>query len=190
MNVKAKKRGRPRKSPNALTPETIISCAKELMRAEGKIPSIRKISGNLDVDAMAIYHYFANKNALLEAVTVSLVEEIHTPTKENPWQEELLLLCQSYLTLLKEHPGLLEIFLSMTTDGPEEVFHERLRSTLAPLPLDELQLTNLRDLLADYLHGFAFSMACNQTEEALTIKMSNGPLAFLIRAIEREATST
>ncbi|WP_300675249.1 TetR family transcriptional regulator [Desulfoluna sp.] len=158
------------------------------MRTEGKVPSIRKIAGTLNVDAMAIYHYFSNKNALLEAVTVSLVEEIYKPLGENPWQEELKLLCKSYLKLLKDHAGLLKTMLAMTSEGPAAVFTQRFHVALAPLNAKETQLKNALDFLADYLHGFALAMNCNPKDEHLCVDFVDGPLAFYIRTLSLEAS--
>ncbi|MFC5080198.1 helix-turn-helix domain-containing protein [Vibrio thalassae] len=53
--------------------------AKRLMQMDGKIPSIRRLATELNIDAMAIYYYFKNKDELLEAVAVSLVEGIYLP---------------------------------------------------------------------------------------------------------------
>lgn len=161
MSAMGKKRGRPSAAQGQLTPERIILCARQLMQQQGKVPSIRQLTGELGVDAMAIYHYFANKSALLEAVTVSLVEAIYEPQDDGDWQGELHRLCHSYLDLLREHPGLLETMLSMSSFGPAQVFCERLASALSPLELNEAAFVQARDLLADYLHGVAIAMQCN-----------------------------
>ena len=78
MSVKIKKRGRPGADKSQLSAELILNMARQLMRENGKVPSIRQLAIELDIDAMAIYHYYANKAALLEALTVSLIEEIYT----------------------------------------------------------------------------------------------------------------
>ncbi|MCP4323602.1 MAG: helix-turn-helix transcriptional regulator, partial [Alteromonadales bacterium] len=56
-----KKRGRPKNKDRQLNQDIIIYMAKTLMREQGVIPSIRGLARALDVDAMAIYHYFENK---------------------------------------------------------------------------------------------------------------------------------
>lgn len=188
MTVNTKKRGRPKGTTQQLAPSTIVDCAKSLMRSEGKVPSIRKIAGALGVDAMAIYHYFSSKSALLEAMTVSLVREIYEPQGEKPWQEELERLCKSYLTLLKNHAGLLETMLAMSTEGPADVFTQRFEVALAPLNLTEAQRKDALNFLADYLHGFALAMSCNPKEGELKVDKIDGPLAFYIRALSLEAS--
>ncbi|BCS97676.1 TetR family transcriptional regulator [Desulfoluna limicola] len=188
MTVNTKKRGRPKGTTQQLAPSTIVDCAKSLMRSEGKVPSIRKIAGALGVDAMAIYHYFSSKNSLLEAMTVSLVREIYEPKGEKPWQEELERLCKSYLGLLKDHAGLLETMLTMSGEGPADVFTQRFKVALAPLNLTEAQRKDALNFLADYLHGFALAMSCNPKEGELKVGEIDGPLAFYIRALSLEAS--
>ena len=183
MVVNIIKRGRPKGSKNKLTPLAILNRVKKIMRSEGKIPSIRKLATALKVDPMAIYYYFSNKNELLEAVTVSLIKEIYQPLGTDNWQEELKTLCKSYLRLLKDHPGLLEIMLTMDSEGPANIFVQRFHIALAPLNIDATILKNALDLLADYLHGFALAMNCNPEDENLNINFVDGPLDFYIKAI-------
>lgn len=207
MTVKDKKRGRPTGTKSQLTAESIVICAKTLLLTEGKIPSIRKIAGALSVDAMAIYHYFANKNALLTAVTVSLITEIYQPNcSENSgagddnWRLELERLCKSYLKLLQSYPGLLEILLTMSEEGPATVFAKRFQQAVAPLELNDQQLKDALDLLADYLHGFALAINCTSNDgkdtesdsgrENLHLDMLDGPLRLYIRGLEAEAKLT
>jgi len=157
-----------------------------LMRESGKVPSVRKVSGQLGVDPMAIYHYFKNKAALLEAVSVSLMETIYVPTGEDSWQDELRALSLSYLVLLREHSGLLETMLSMDSIGPAQVFGKRFERILKPLGLSDEMLMNAMSLLADYLHGYALAMRCNWSEQELDVDMLDGPLSLYLRGVEAE----
>ena len=87
MTVKDQKRGRPKSGSSQLSAERILAIAKSMMRESGKVPSIRGLATELGVDAMAIYHYFKNKNDLLEAITVSLIEEVAQPELNQDWRE-------------------------------------------------------------------------------------------------------
>ena len=182
MTVKEKKRGRPARTNDRLNAETIVLCARVLLLENGKVPSIRKVAGELNVDPMAIYHYFSSKAALLEAVTLSLVEEIYLPTGSDDWQAELRQLCESYLGLLKDHRGLLETLLTMSAKGPAQVFSERFYTALSPLQLNENQLKDAQDFLVDYLHGFALSMNCDSTQ-TLDVGYIQGPLVFYMKSL-------
>ncbi|OLQ74503.1 transcriptional regulator [Photobacterium proteolyticum] len=184
MSVKDKKRGRPKGSSSQLSKEAIMDMAKRLMQEDGKIPSIRKLAASLSVDAMAIYHYFNNKNALLEAITTSLIEDIFEPKVSDDWKSELNQLCKSYLTLLSRYPGLLETLLGMDSHSPAEVFIERFRVVVEPLDLDPESAKNALDLLADYLHGYALASQCNKSHSTLNIEMIKGPLELYCIALE------
>ncbi|MEZ8824082.1 TetR/AcrR family transcriptional regulator [Vibrio amylolyticus] len=184
MSVKDKRRGRPKGTSNQLNEQSIMDVAKALMKEEGKIPSIRKLAASLGVDAMAIYHYFNNKNALLEAITTSLIEDIYDPKVGEDWKAELKTLCESYILVLHQYPGLLEILLSMESHGPADVFTERFNVVVQPLDLNAIAATNALSLLADYLHGFALALNCNRELQSLDISMLKGPLDLYCVALE------
>ncbi|WP_162064277.1 TetR/AcrR family transcriptional regulator [Vibrio taketomensis] len=184
MTVKQKKRGRPRTHEGQLSAKNIMEMAKAMMREEGKVPSIRKLASNLDVDAMAIYYYFENKSCLLEAMTTSLIEEVYQPNGEQDWKLELRLLCTSYLTLLSNYSGLLETLLNMSAESPANVFMQRFSLIIEPLKLNKIAEQNALDLLVDYLHGFALAMRCNNGESPLEFDMLDGPLALYCLGLE------
>ncbi|ANU38996.1 TetR/AcrR family transcriptional regulator [Vibrio scophthalmi] len=183
MSVKSSKRGRPAKDSVALSHVSIIEQAKSLMREDDKVPSIRRLASALNVDAMAIYHYFDNKNALLEAITISLINDIYLPQEDQTWQNELIRLSHSYLRLLQRYNGLLETLLSMKALGPAQLFTQRFEMVVEPLQLDETTTNNALGLLVDYLHGFALAMKCNQDRESLDITMSEGAILLICAAI-------
>ena len=183
MAVMEKKRGRPKVGDNQLSAEAIISMAKSLMKQQGQIPSIRKLAAHLNVDAMAIYYYFNNKNQLLEAITTSLITDIYQPQGSDNWKAELSLLSTSYLTLLSTYSGLLQTLLSMNSASPAGVFIERFKIVIQPLNLDETAAKNALDLLVDYLHGYALALNCNNGDNHLAIEMLKGPLALYCTAL-------
>lgn len=184
MSVKEKKRGRPAKKHGSLSQCIIIEQAKSLMLNNGKAPSIRQLSSSLNVDAMAIYHYFKNKDALLEAITTSLIGDIYEPKKSDDWKKELEYLCHSYLQLLNQYSDLLETLLSMKSAGPAIVFRKRFNEVIYSLNLDKDSADNALALLVDYLHGFALAMKCNKQEGQLRVDMIAGPLNLYCNAIQ------
>lgn len=157
-----KKRGRPT-SGAQLSAGHIIENAKTLMQEMGKVPSIRQLATSLNVDAMAIYHYFKNKDAMLEELAISLISDIYEPNGDAPWQTELMRLAHSYIELLLHYPGLLQTLLSMNTTSPAQVFIERFDLVVAPLQLDAQQQKDSLNLFVDYLHGFALAINCQQS---------------------------
>ncbi len=187
MSVKQKKRGRPDREGSRLSCEAIVTGAKELMLRDNKKISIRALANHLDIDPMAIYHYFANKAALLEAITVSIMEDIYQPKVSDNWREEILALCYSYMTLLNDHPGLLETILSMSgVEAPAEVFRSRFRLAMTVLQLDAEQEETAIHLLVDYLHGFALALNCVADKSALKFSDLERPLNLYFHALEKE----
>ncbi len=184
MAVNEKKRGRPAGKQSQLNAENILETAKCLMKMNGKVPSVRLLATELNVDPMAIYYYFKNKNALLEALTTSLVTDIYQPQKNSEWQAELKRLCVSYIQLLREYSGLLQTMLSMTSHGPAHVFTERYQVIVAPLALNKKVEKDGLDLLADYLHGFAFSTSCCSDASLIKLEMMDGPITLICRSLE------
>lgn len=184
MIVKQKRRGRPSGTSSLLSDQAILSMAKSMMQEAGKTPSIRQLASSLNVDAMAIYYYFSNKNALLEAITISLIEDVYQPEVSHNWKQELEKLCISYLTLLDSYPGLLATMLSMETSGPSQVFNERFHDVITPLDLDETSRINALHLLVDYLHGFALALNNQNTKAELNVDMLSGPLNLYCIALE------
>ncbi|MCL9776875.1 TetR/AcrR family transcriptional regulator [Vibrio methylphosphonaticus] len=183
MTVKPKKRGRPSKSGAGLSQKMIVETAKKLMQGQGSVPSIRKLAAELGMDAMAIYHYFRNKDELLEAVAISLVEGIYQPTGLASWQEELTELGWSYLTLLSDYPGLLETLLKMRSSGPAEVFITRFERVISDIGLTADSKKNAVNLLADYLHGYAFSMQFTTIVQEERKAIYTGSISLYLNAI-------
>jgi len=184
MDVNEKKRGRPAGKLAQLSADGILETAKCLMKEHGKVPSIRLLATRLNVDPMAIYHYFNNKNSLLEALTTSLVVDIYQPEGRSDWQNELKLLCVSYVEILREYSGLLQTMLSMSSYGPEQIFTERYKTIVSPLTLPPKTEKDGLDLLADYLHGFAYSISCCHDESRINTNMMDGPLALICNVLE------
>lgn len=180
--VNTTKRGRPSKSGAPLSQARILEQARLLVKEQGKIPSIRALATSLGVDAMAIYYYYENKKALLEAITRSLIESLYVPQKEQPWEEALHQLALSYLELLHQYPGLLEILLSMTCDSPAEIFSQRFFVVVEKLSLTHEERKQALDLLVDYLHGFALAMTCQQGT-ALQVNHFEGAFNLYCRGI-------
>lgn len=183
MEVK-RRRGRPGKDAGKLEKRAIIQIAREMTLAKSKIPSIRRLASELNVDPMAIYYYFANKQELLEAVSISLISDLYCPDEEVPWRENLKSLCRSYISLLLAYPDLVSIILSISGEGAASVFIQRFETCVEDLTISREKIKTITDLLADYIHGFCFAAACNKTEKAITVDMADKPISFVIESID------
>lgn len=176
--------GRPVQRGSKLTAENILSEAVKLLQEQGKVPSIRALAAQLHVDPMAIYYYFSNKQVLLESLASALVDEIYQPSGQASVQQELQRLAESYLHLLYIYSDLLDILLSLNSDGPAGCFRQRYLCIIAPCGLSEARQTAILHLLADALHGH--TAAIRQTDYTFeqSRKLFQPALALITELIE------
>ncbi len=131
-----------------LTREKILAKAVELLDAEGvEGLSMRRLGQALDVEAMALYHYFPNKEAILDGVASRVVRETNPelPKREAipddaegriaeanaDWKEDMRLGLAVRRRAVEAHPKAAPLFLG------------RQYNTAASLPLLEAPLAVL-----------------------------------------------
>lgn len=161
-----KSRGRPRKNNARISSQRILEAARRLTKRDSKIPTLRGIAQHLEVDPMAIYHYFDSKQTLLEYMASSIVDEVYEPANTSDWEGELATLSISYVDALRAYPGLLQAMLANPVVGPVERFGARFQTAIAQLDVDASTQRDALYLLVDYLHGFAYSANCAGPETA------------------------
>ncbi len=89
-----------------LTREKIRREALELIDEEGLDAfSTRKLGARLGCEAMAIYWYYPNKDALLDAVVDELMSRIDVAPKATDWVEALREIARAYRGLARKHPN-------------------------------------------------------------------------------------
>jgi AcrR family transcriptional regulator len=100
----APKRAKPR-AP--LTRERIVDTALQLIDQHGlEALSMRRLGAALHVEAMALYHHFANKGELLDAVLDRLMDEVELPPRgAMPPLERLRHFARSYRQMALRHPN-------------------------------------------------------------------------------------
>jgi AcrR family transcriptional regulator len=155
-----KQRGRPRLDASLLSRERILSTAGQLMAAGASDVSMRAVASALGVNAMALYHYFSDK----EALRYALVEQAFAPLfairprmakLPNP-ELRLQLLAKKYmLCAAKALP--LTRNLAVRGGTPlatkfSELFDEALGN-----PTPASGHAALHDVLVDYLNGVALA---------------------------------
>jgi AcrR family transcriptional regulator len=83
--------------------------------------SMRKLGRSLGVEAMALYHHFPNKAALLDEMVATIAPEPSSPTGD--WRADLAALSHQYRDMVNAHPQLLPVLLSRPSR------HERAAAT-------------------------------------------------------------
>lgn len=88
-----------------LTLDRIIDAALVLIDRDGlEALSTRSLGAALGVKAMALYYYFASKDALLDLVTTRLASLQEFPDPALPWRSKLELTSRSYVVIARQHP--------------------------------------------------------------------------------------
>jgi AcrR family transcriptional regulator len=108
--------GRNRNGRKPLTREKIVDKAIELLDAEGvEGLSMRRLGDALGVEAMALYHHFPSKDAMLDAVAARLVEETGPATPishaADDWKAVMISGPASAGRILEVHPKAGWLFL-------------------------------------------------------------------------------
>ena len=65
--------------------------------------NMRKVAGLCDAGVMSIYHHFANKNELLDAMVDTVAGEIVIPGADLPWRQAILQIATSANSTLIRH---------------------------------------------------------------------------------------
>ncbi len=105
--------------PAALTQDRVIEAAIKLADAGGiEGLSMRKLGHELGVEAMALYHHFANKNQLIEGMIDHVHREIQAPLDETNWRIFMRSRAESAFEVLSRHPWASPIMESGVNPGP------------------------------------------------------------------------
>ena len=128
MSVPAARPSR-RASRHSLSLQQIVDAALGLVREHGlEALSMSRLADTLGVAAMTLYGYARNKDELLDAMTVRVVEEMyddHVDLEGVPWHEEWRAHYTAVRRSLLRHPGLADLLFYR--DQSFE-FHRRARA--------------------------------------------------------------
>jgi AcrR family transcriptional regulator len=91
-----------------LTRERILEAAVALADAEGlDAVTMRRLAGDLGVEAMSLYHHVPNKDALLDGLVAAVIGEVHEATGESAgadWRAALRDRCLAARDVMVRHP--------------------------------------------------------------------------------------
>jgi AcrR family transcriptional regulator len=97
-----------------LTRGDVLACALGLAEREGlEQVTMRRLAGELGVSPNALYTYFPDKTAILDALFDAVLGELEPPDPaEGRWQDALAELMRASRRLLLAHPRLAALFLA------------------------------------------------------------------------------
>ena len=160
--------------PRKLTPETVVVAAIALADRQGiEALTMRALARALGVEAMSLYHHFAGKDALLDAMVDAVYAEIHLPEEAGPWREELRRRSISVRTVLTAHPWALPLVESRRTPGPANLaYHDANIACLRAAGFMPEQVAHAYAVIDAFVYGFVLQEATlpfESGEEAATM---------------------
>jgi AcrR family transcriptional regulator len=157
--MKAQPRGRPRANEAKLSRDHILDAALALLADTGLGGlTMRALARRLGTDPMAVYHYFADKDALLGAAAErSFVALQPRMPATGDWRARLRALARAYLRTLHASRELLLFVIEAGRVSAR--FDEHFFAAIAPLGLSVRQQRTCRDALVDLLHGASLAGA-------------------------------
>jgi len=148
--------------PPRLTRNQVVAAARRISAREGvENASMRRLADALGVMPNALYTYFPDKAAILDAVLDDLLGDVEPPRPRTGWRQALVALMSSYRRLLLTQPGLIALTVSRPMVGANAL---RLREDMLTLlrrgGLDDADAVNAFLALFAYTTGFvAFETA-------------------------------
>jgi AcrR family transcriptional regulator len=144
-----------------LTRDEIARAALALIDRDGLAAlSMRTVGRALGVEAMAVYHHFAGKADLLDAVADRLVAEIGLPALAAPgdWIGWLRALAHAYRAMAARHPEAFPLLALRRFNSPAAFgFLDRFAQVLSGAGFDAAGTARVFRLLGFYLNGAALA---------------------------------
>src|SRR3954452_24350967 len=129
--------------------------------------SVRGIAAKVGVAPNAVYTYFPNKDAVVQALVERLLGEVDHDVfadRTQPWRSRVQALALELRQRLCAHPGAVPLMIGGPMDGPHALaLNERLSELLADAGLDPVDAARAAYLLIVYVFGsIALEVAAHQ----------------------------
>lgn len=133
------------------TSERIYQCVLRILEGEGpQAVSMRRVAKEVGITAMAIYHHFPNREALLDAVVESEFEKLtgffSPPKAKQSFETTMIHIMDGYIDYAFAHPRIFEYVFSAPRPGARR-FPEDFRARRSPT----LNIT--ADIVASWMKG-------------------------------------
>ena len=150
-------RGAQRRVP--LTRERVLQTA--IHRADqGGLESLsmRKLGQELEVEAMALYYHFANKDEIVDGIVDLVFGEIHLPSSGPDWKGAMRQRGISLRDALLRHRWAIGLMESRGNPGPASLrHHDAVIGSLRAGGFDMAMAAHAYSLLDSYIYGFALT---------------------------------
>jgi TetR/AcrR family transcriptional regulator, tetracycline repressor protein len=142
-----------RRPRSTLTEEQIVDAALRVIRADGVDGlTMRRLSRELGVSAMAAYYYVANKQELLDIVAARALADITVPGAELSWHVRLRMLIDRIDAELRHYRGVEEVLLERMHSTQRHVMRAMME-LLAEAGFDDAGVVMAYATVHTYLFG-------------------------------------
>ena len=142
-----------------LTRERVLQAALKLADQGGiEALSMRKLGQELGVEAMAIYHHFANKDEVIDGIIDIVFGEIDLPVAGADWTTAMRRRGISLRDVLARHRWAIGLMESRANPGPSNLrHHDAVLGNLRAAGFDIVMAAHAYSLLDSYIYGFALT---------------------------------
>ena len=144
-----------------LTPQAVVTTALALADRHGlEALTMRGLARELGVEAMSLYHHFASKDALLDAMVDRVYAAILLPEASGQWRAELRRRSVSVRQVLHAHPWALPLMESRRAPGPANLaYHEANIACLRAAGFTPKQVAHAYAIVDAFVYGFVLQEA-------------------------------
>ena len=141
-------------SSSTLTEDVIVDAALAIVRRDGvDALSMRALSRELGVSAMAAYYYVANKQELLDLVAAKALAKILTDDLgDDPWPVRLRALIDRIDATLRQHRGVGEVLLDRMHNTQRDVMRA-VMDLLSDAGFSDIDVVKAYAMIHTYLFG-------------------------------------
>jgi len=144
----------------ALTRERIVALALEIIDEDGlEAMNMRRLASDAGVKPMSLYHHFANKQAILDAVGEKIAAAALGASPAHPgWQGRVRQLFLGLHALTEAHPRALPLISAAVVRTPSgRRWMEELMRTLLEAGFSEDRAATVYHVLGSYTLGLGFA---------------------------------
>lgn len=144
-----------------LSRDRVLACAMAVADAGGLGSlTMRSLAAELGVKPMAVYHYVAGKDEILDGIVDRVFAEMELPRPGGDWRAEITRRASSARDVLRRHPWAVALLESRSTPGPATLrHHDAVLGTLRGAGFSVEMTGHAYALLDAYVYGFAVQEA-------------------------------
>jgi TetR/AcrR family tetracycline transcriptional repressor len=169
-----------------LTRERIVDTALTVIDRTGlESLSMRRLGAELGVEAMAIYHWFPSKDAVLDGIVERLLASGEPYPADLAWADTYRWACTRLLGSVAAHPAAAGMLAIRPLDTPAaHEWLERPLSAARKAGFTDAQAAELSHAVLAYLVGW---IVMSRTPDTTRASSAKGPSAMDVAAVAPEA---